>query len=419
MGVPAGDAKVPPENRPVLKPALVARDEERAERADSVIEDFSIVVGGPVYEFLHRIGLVRQALPNIVRRIAVMVALTWLPLLLLSLKDGLAFGHRVKIPLLYDFSIYARFLIGLPLFVLAEIVIDPGIRRALAQFVRAGIVPESELPEYEEVLSRAQRLRDSAIAELALLALAFFPMFVWEHEWMQGAVSSWHTSAHGLTAAGWWFAAFSTPLMRFIVYRWAFRYFIWSALLLRITRLRLILIPTHPDHAAGINFLSFTQRRFGILFCALGCSFAGRVANSMRFEEAPLANFKLLMIAFLVLSLMVGLLPLALLAPKLAQVRRTGMLEYGRLARVYTQGFDRKWVHPTESPAEPLLGTSDIQSLADLGNSYALIDAMRIAPITKLLVLQLGAQAAIPLIPVIIMGTPTPELVNDVLKMVT
>jgi hypothetical protein len=342
MGVPAGDAKVPPENRPVLKPALVARDEERAERADSVIEDFSIVVGGPVYEFLHRIGLVRQALPNIVRRIAVMVALTWLPLLLLSLKDGLAFGHRVKIPLLYDFSIYARFLIGLPLFVLAEIVIDPAIRRAVTQFVRAGIVPKDELPEFKKVLSRTQRLRDSAIPELILLAVAFFPIFLFQHEWEAGAISSWHTTAQGLTGAGWWYAAFSAPVMRFVVYRWAFRYFIWSALLLRISRLRLILIPTHPDHAAGINFLSFTQRRFGILFCALGCSFAGRVANSMTFEEAPLANFKLLMIAFVVLSLMVGLLPLALLAPKLAQVRRAGMLEYGRLARVYIPGVRSK-----------------------------------------------------------------------------
>src|SRR5262249_11634744 len=312
----------------------------------------------------------------------------------------------------------ARFLISLPFFLLAEIVIDPGIRRAVAQFVAAGIVPESELPEFEKVLGRAQRLRDSAIPELVLLALAFFPTFVWEHEWMQGAVSSWHTTAQGLTAAGWWFAAFSTPLLRFVVYRWAFRYFIWSALLVRISRLHLVLIPTHPDHAAGINFLSFTQRRFGILFCALGCSFAGRMANSMIFEGAPLATFKMLMIAFIALSLMVGLLPLALLAPRLTQVRRAGMLEYGRLARVYTQGFDRKWVHAVEPPAEPLLGTSDIQSLADLGNSYALIDAMNIAPITKILVVQLGVQAAIPLLPVTTLGTPTAELVNDVLKMI-
>src|SRR5215467_3632472 len=99
------------------------------------LDDFSIVVGGPVYDFLLRVGLVRIGLPNILRRIAALVALTWLPLLLLSLKDGFAFGHQVRIPLLYDFSMYGRFLLGLPLLMLAEIVIDPTIRRSVQEFV--------------------------------------------------------------------------------------------------------------------------------------------------------------------------------------------------------------------------------------------------------------------------------------------
>jgi hypothetical protein len=154
------------------------------------------------------------------------------------------------------------------------------------------------------------------------------------------AGSSWHTTSAGLTTAGWWFAVFSAPLVRFITYRWAFRYFVWTALLWRIRRLRLILMPTHPDHAAGLSFLSFTQRRFGILFCALGCAFAGRVANSMLFEGVPLAALKALMLGFLVLSLIIGLLPFIVLTPRLARVRRAGLIEYGRFAKRYTESFD-------------------------------------------------------------------------------
>jgi hypothetical protein len=392
---------------------------DQADRTtDPAIRNFSIVVGGPVYDFLVRAGLFRFGLPNLARRIVALIALTWLPLLLLSLKDGLALGHQVEIPLLYDFSMYGRFLLGLPLLLVAEVVIDPSIRRAVAEFVNAGLVPPEEVPRFEEVLNRTQRLRDSALPDLVLLALAFFPVFVFQHEWTGGAVSSWHTTAHGLTPAGWWYATISGPIMKFVTFRWAYRYFIWSILLIRISRLRLILIPTHPDHAAGLGFLSAAQRRFGILFCALGCSVAGRIANSMLFEGAPLASFKLLMAAFVVLSLLVGLLPLTLLAPRLARVRREGLLEYGRLAYRYTESFDRKWVHPTAQPSEALLGTGDIQSLADLGNSFALVDAMRIAPISKRLVLQIAVQAGLPLVPVIILGTPAPELINEVLKMV-
>jgi hypothetical protein len=416
MTASLGNPQPSDQRRPSLAPPL-AQPARATEEADSTINNFSIVVGGPVYDFFLRIGLLRFGLPNILRRIAVLVALAWLPLLVLSIRDGVAFG-QVKLPLLYDFSMYGRFMLGLPLLVLAEIVIDPAIRSAVAEFVHTGIVAEQDIPQFDKVLQRTQRLRDSAIPEVILLALAFFPVFLFQHEWVGGAISSWHTNAHGLTSAGWWYAVFSAPLLRFITYRWAYRYFVWSALLARIAHLNLILVPTHPDHAAGLNFLGLAQRRFGILFCALGCAFAGRVANSMMFEAAPLGAFKFLMVGFVVLSILVGLAPLLTLAPKLARVRKAGLLDYGRLANRYTEQFDRKWVHPLQAPTEPLLGTADIQSLADLGNSFANVETMAIAPITKRLVIQLSLQAALPLIPVIILGTPTPELVHELLKMV-
>jgi hypothetical protein len=406
--VPSSERKPPPSTDEHTGPGLT----------DAAVTNFSIVVGGPAYDFLWRLGLLRFSLPNILRRMVVLVALTWLPLLLLSLKDGLAFGQQVRLPLLYDFATYGRLLLSLPLLLLAEIVIDPAIQLAVSQFVEARIVKDEVLPEFETVLKRIQRLRDSRIPELILLGLAFFPVFLFEHEWTAGALSSWHTTPKGLTAAGWWYAVFSAPVLRFIIYRWMFRYFVWSALLWRISRLELVLMPTHPDRAAGLNFLSVTQQRFGILFCALGCTFAGRTANSLVFEAAKIQSFQLLMAGFVVLSVIVSLLPLALLTPKLVIVRWKGLLEYGRLANAYTAAFDRKWVHRTAESSESLLGSSDIQSLADMGNSFSFVNAMMIAPISKALVLQLAAQAALPLLPVILIGTPAPELVRAIIKMV-
>lgn len=138
----------------------------------------------------------------------------------------------------------------------------------------------------------------------------------------------------------------------------------------------------------------------------------------MLFEGAPITSFKMLITAFIVMSVLMGLFPLMLLSPKLSKVRRAGLLEYGRLANSYAVWFDQKWVHNSEPLSKTLLGSSDIRSLADMGNSFGFVDAMRISPITKRLVLQLGGQAALPLIPVIIFGTPTPELIHAVMKMV-
>jgi hypothetical protein len=404
--------------RPTLEPAPSPRAGSEREMAESAVHDFSIVMGGPIYDFLLSHGYLRFALPNLVRRIVFVVALTWLPLLLLSLKDGLAFGHRVVIPLLFDLSVYGRFLLALPLLMSAEVIVDPSIRVAVGEFVDAHLVPDEELPAFQAVLARTRKLRDSWIPEVTLLVLAFFPVFLFQREWTIGAVSSWHTLGRGLTAAGWWYALFSTPLLRFVLYRWLFRYFIWALLLWRIGRLRLSLLPTHPDHAAGLNFLGIAQKKFGILFCALGCAFAGRMANTMAFENASVSSFKMLMTGFLVLFVIVGLLPLMLLAPKLREVRRAGLLEYGRLANTYSASFDKKWVHNREAPSEQLLGSADIRSLADMGNSFALVDAMSIAPITKRLILQLVGLTILPLIPVIVLGTPTPELIHAIIRMV-
>jgi len=393
-------------------------DQNARETADSAVRNFSIVVGGPVYDLLLHFHLVRQTLPNVWRRIVALLVITWLPLLLLSLREGLAFGHQVRIPFLYDCATYGRLLIGLPLLLYAELLIDPAIRQAVSEFVEARLVPDQELPKFESILRRVQRMRDSWIPEVILLVSAFFPTYLLQHEWVTGVITNWHTTATGMSAAGWWYAVVSAPFMRYIAYRWVFRYFLWPVLIWQISRLPLTLMPTHPDRAAGLNFLSMTQKHFGILACAIGCSVAGRVANTMLFEGARLASFESRLIGFGVLSVIVGLLPLALLIPKLKEVRKQGLLDYGRFAKTYTESFDRKWVHYATRPAEPMLGTPDLQSLADLGNSFAFIEKMRKTPISRTLVQQLAGWTAIPLVPVIILGTPLPVLMREVMKLI-
>lgn len=390
----------------------------RIEEAKAAAHDFSIVVGGPVYDFFLRIGLIRRGLPNVRPRIIAFVAIAWLPLLVLSIKDGLAIGDRVSIPLLLDFSTYGRLMLALPLLLLAEVVIDPAIRSAAEEFVEEGIVPEKDLPAFEEVLHWVQRWRDSAIPELVLIALAFFPMFLFQHEWKPGLVTSWHSTTQGLSTAGWWHVSISAPLFRFILLRWVFRYVVWALLLWQVSRLRLHLMPTHPDHAAGLQFLSRAQGRFGILSTALGCAFAGGIANSVIHEGVPLASFKLLIVTFLGLSVILGVCPLALLSPKLTQVRRIGLREYARLGNQYSEAFDRKWIHFAQPPTEPLLGTADIQSLVDMGGSYDLIHQMSIAPVTKRLAMQFAVLAGVPLIPVAVYATPTGAIVDAIMKMV-
>src|SRR5215831_15898551 len=139
----------------------------------SIADDFSLVSGGPVYRVLRRVGLF--APHRSVRRAVVWVALIWLPLFLLSWMNGTAWGNRVRIPFIHDYSVYCRFLIALPLLIAAEAVIDPFIRRAVSTFNTSGIIRKGDLPAYHAALERIVRWRDSSLVELLLVAAAAVP----------------------------------------------------------------------------------------------------------------------------------------------------------------------------------------------------------------------------------------------------
>lgn len=388
------------------------------EETSSIASRFSLVIGGPFYRALQRMRLVECPGPNIRGRTLAVVLLIWAPLLLLSIAAGTAIGDKVRIPLLYDYSIYWRIFVGLPLLLVSEIVIDPWIRRVASTFETSGIVREEDLPAYHAVLERIARLRDSSLVESFLAVLAFFPFFLYTgQEWVSSDVSTWHGSMYGgLSPAGWWFALLSSPVMRFLVLRWIWRYVLWTVFLSSVARLNLNLIPTYPDLLGGLGFLLIAQRHFGILFAALGSVIAGQFANSIAYSGASFAAAEVPMIVFIVLSVLVVLGPLTVFSPKLFETQRRGLGEHGRAARRLTSEFDAKWVtHP--HPRESMLGNPDPSSLIDYISSYQVIRQMKIMPISKTLVIQVALQAAAPLAIVWFFATPLDQIVKTLLKM--
>ncbi len=109
--------------------------------------------------------------------------------------------------------------------------------------------------------------------------------------------------------------------------------------------------------------------------------------------------------------------PLLVFAPQLAQARRTGLREYGTLAQRYARDFDAKWVRGNGGADEPILGTGDIQSLADLGNSFAIIQDMRMVPVTKQAMLQLAFATVVPIVPLLLTLMPLEDLIKKLFGM--
>lgn len=379
--------------------------------------DFSLVLGGPLYQLLRRVHLTDDTLTLARQRIVVISLFAWLPLLVLSALGRQMLPGSVAVPFLWDVEVHVRFLVAMPLLIVAELVVHRRMRPLIEQFLGRRLIPESAMPRFDAAIASAFRLRNSVLAEALLIAAVYGVgiLIVWRH-YLALTTATWYAtpSAGGttLSLAGIWYGYVSIPSFQFLLLRWYFRLFIWTRFLWQVSRIELSLIPTHPDRTAGLGFLSGMAAALTPLAAAHGALLAGTLANRILYLGAALPGFKFEIAAMVILMLCVIFGPLLVFAPQLARAKRRGSLEYGSLAERYVRGFDTKWLRGAAGPDEALVGSADIQSLADLANSFEVVQTMRIAPVTKDAAVRLVATTLAPVVPLALTMMPLEELVK-------
>jgi hypothetical protein len=382
--------------------------------------DFSLVLGGPLFQILRRAHLTGDTLELLKRRIFFIPVVAWLPLLVLSALEGQALGGSAAVPFLLDVDVHVKFLWVLPLLILAELVVHQRMRLVVKQFLERHLIAEKDLPQFDSAIASAFRLRNSVLAEVLLIAFVYVVgvLIIWR-QYTSLATTTWYAMAGSeglkLSLSGVWYGYVSLPIFQFLMIRWYFRIFIWTRFLWQVSRLDLGLIPTHPDRAGGLGFLSYTASAFTPLAVAHGSLLAGFIANRIFYLGASLPQFKIEILVLVVFLLGMVLGPFLMFTPQLAKVKRTGNLEYGTLAERYVREFDAKWLRGEAPAGEALVGSADIQSLADLSNSYDVVRTMNPAPITKEAIVQLVAATLAPVVPLALTMMPLEELLKKLL----
>lgn len=379
--------------------------------------DFSFILGGPLFQLLRRARLTDDALTLLRRRIVVIMLFAWLPLLLLSTLEGQLLGGAAAVPFLMDVEVHVRFLVAMPLLIFAELAVHRRMRPLVRQFLERDLVPRGDMARFEAAISSAIRLRNSVVAEVLMIAFVYLIgiMVVWR-EFVALDAATWYATPAGdgstLSLAGLWYIGISVPFFQFLLCRWFFRIFVWARFLWQVSRVELNLFPTHPDRTGGLAFLSGTVIAFVPLLAAHGAMVAGYIANRIFYAGAALTDFKLeigIVVAFMV-CLVIG--PLTVFGPQLVVVRRRGNREYGMLAQRYVREFDHKWLRRGAPTDEAIIGSADIQSLADLGNSMEIVQSMRTMPVTRDAVVQLAGATLAPIVPLLLTMMPLEDLLH-------
>jgi hypothetical protein len=378
--------------------------------------------GGPLYFIERRIGLIRQNAPLRVRRAGVAMLLTWGVLFILTLIQGTAYGTKVPVPFLRDFTVYTRFLLAIPLLLIAENILGPRVAEAAAEFIKSGVILEKDYDKFSAIMERGLRSRDSIPAEVVLVVIAYIGTFM-SYEEAGLDISTWftlHTDAGtSITFAGWWLFLFCVPLIQFLQLRWIWRLFLWFRFLAQVRSLDMQLFPTHPDHAGGIGFVGNTQRFFGILLFIGAILVTGLLGNDIVYNHVSLQHVAPVIAAYVILALIGILGPLVLFTGKLLQTKRVGLYQYGALATSYTGLFQQRWIKGDNPSGEALLGTGDIQSLADLANSFSVIEHMNPIPVDLRTILQLVVACLIPMFALLLAVMPLKDVLKLLLKVLT
>jgi len=265
-------------------------------------------------------------------------------------------------------------------------------------------------------------LRNSIAIEVALLLFSFgVAHWVWRGQFAL-SVRTWYAvksdGAMFLSKAGYWYAFVSLPIFRFLLFRWYFRILLWYLFLWRVRGLPLQLNLYHPDRAAGLGFLAGSVSAFSPVLLAQTALMSGAIADRIWYTGANLTAFKVEIPCALAFLMLLVLAPLAFFVMQLDTARRIAKREFGIMSSKYVDRFRAKWMKHDDEDDEPLLGTPDLQSLADLGNSFETVSQIRLLPFGKQTVVRLLGVLILPLLPLLMTVIPLKQVVSWMVKLV-
>ena len=430
---------------------------------------FSLFEGDLVNRFFSQFGLHGRRGIDLLLRCVILIAATWgVVALAASLVTDIR-GVPASENFFKDFAAYLMFVIGLPLFVIAERIVGEHTREAANYFVAAGVVPASDSPILEMLNRRVERLRKSLLPELLCFAVGLGLAIVTIWPKTSNICPSWHTtpitphhtveeikearekqrsacaqmqrdveraqnetakSAERITLlwpdllpaivpadadrekveqeritsklnlAGWCEMLVALPILNYWWLRWIWRIAIWSWYLWRLSRLPLVLTPSHPDATGGIGFISDVQTKFGLVIVAYGISnIASSVGYQVGVEHASWSFYTVWcpLLIFIIGAPSLFTLPLFMFTKQLYRAKKRAREELYEKTGQRARAFQMVWQKAEHGASL----RTDLFEWQQLRNLYEHIEKMRIVPFDLRSLAELVGQTVGSLVPLL------------------
>ena len=332
---------------------------------------------------LRRMHLIREKdRPAALRRILLVVAVAWLPLMLLSLVDSQLNHDSAATTFFGDIAVHSRLLLAAPLLIACEYFVLPRLEAIGQHFADSSLVAAEDRGRYTAEIEKchAMSAHTRYFGEIAFLAyvLAFIMLATASKAGID--LPSWQRSAHSgsLSLAGWWHLMISLPILLGLILGWLWRLVVWVRFLAAISRLGLLLIAVHPDKAAGLQFVAYSPRIIAPVGLAMSIVVAGTMANDVvHHGMSPIDHIATPLITAASLTVLF-VLPPFIFTRVLVTAWRQGVFKYGDLASRIGKEFEEKWTGPGAVVDSSALSDPDFSSTTDLYSIVSNVYNMRL-----------------------------------------
>ncbi len=218
------------------------------------------------------------------------------------------------------------------------------------------------------------------LAEVLLIVFVYGVgvLVVWR-QYLALDAATWYATPSGegveLSLAGMWFVYVSLPVFQFLLCRWYFRLLIWARFLWQVSRIPLSLVPTHPDRVGGLGFLANTAYAFTAARRGARRAAGRTIATRIFFLGAALTDFKVEIAAGRLSCWWRSSALCSSLRRSLRRQNARACANTGRSPSATCASSMPNGCAAARTAGEPLVGSADIQSLADLGNSFEVVEA--------------------------------------------
>jgi hypothetical protein len=370
-------------------------------------------LAGPPNRLERWLGLIK---PNDTRtglRVFLAIMIGWVPLAVLAALRDLTHGEHSLHSLLLDFGSYARYVVVVPLCLIAESFCSPSFERIILHFRNSGLVSAAERERYEAIIASSSRLLESTVVEVITFVIAYGAAAAFIFHAPVSSLLEWQWIAgdgQTLSAAGRWHALVSLPLLIVLLLGWVWRHILWTRFLWLLSRLDLQTIPAHPDHSCGLKFLSTSIRGYGPLGFACSSIVAGGIANKILFQGASLENYYHIMLIVVVAVVLLFVAPLAIFVPVLRRAQIRAMFEYGALAENIGGQFERKWISKEQHTDPGDLEVPDFSATTDLYSIVSNVYSVGYLPLSLKTLEEILVIVAFPFVPVILTAVPLSKI---------